>query len=195
MSHSFQDYTDAIFPEMMSHPALFSHYHPQKIAILGDKEDRILQEALKHSYILTIGHDNTRLADSRIQQLSNIETYDIIINANPMNLAKLNELYSQINKEGILIQQGDSPFQIAQLKKGISELHSAGFQELQYVHFPEPNSPLGWRMAFMAIKQGRFKRLREKVIFNKSFKTSYYNFDIHKAASVLPEFMRNQDIF
>ena len=44
----------------------------------------------------------------------------------------------------------------------------------------------------MATKRAAFKRVREKEIFNRPFTTRYYNYDVHKAALVLPEFMRSE---
>jgi hypothetical protein len=42
----------------------------------------------------------------------------------------------------------------------------------------------------MATKCPIFPRIREKDIYNKTFVTRYYNFDTHKAACVLPEFVK-----
>jgi len=52
--------------------------------------------------------------------------------------------------------------------------------------------PSGSRTAIMAIKTGTFKRIREKDIYNKPFATKFYNFDMHKAALALPEFVREE---
>src|SRR5579871_4654222 len=41
------------YHEMMAHPALFTHHHPQKIAIVGNYFG-ILEEVLKHPAVLEI---------------------------------------------------------------------------------------------------------------------------------------------
>jgi spermidine synthase len=42
----------------------------------------------------------------------------------------------------------------------------------------------------MARKGGEIAGFRERGAQSKAFKTRYYNVDIHRAALVLPEFMR-----
>ncbi|HEX2549258.1 MAG TPA: polyamine aminopropyltransferase, partial [Gammaproteobacteria bacterium] len=102
----------------------------------------------------------------------------------------LKNYYPLLQTNGILIQKSVSPFEIATLQHLIQDLKSVGFTECQILNFPQPSLDSGWRTAVMAMKQGVFKRLREKNIFNKTFKTHYYNFDVHQASLVLPEFMR-----
>lgn len=196
MSNVFE-HADIIFPEMMSHPALFIHHHPKKIAIFGDKDNRILAEVLKHPQAVEILHEHPKTKDPRILPKKNnyTELLDVIINAATADSKQLKHFFNRLNKEGILVQQGTSPFQLSQLKQITDQLQKAGFSDLQFLNFPQPDFASGWHTAIMALKQGVFKRLREKLIFNKPFKTLYYNFDIHKAASVLPEFMRKMDLF
>ena len=198
MSDALHEYTDIIFPEMMSHPALFIHPNPKKIAIFGDTDNRILLEVLKHHSLVEIQHEHPTISDPRIissTKKNQKDTFDVIINAANADNKMLAHFFKQLNTDGILIQASVSPFQIAQLKIAASQLQTIGFSDLQFLNFPQPDFASGWRTIILALKQGIFKRLREKVVFNKSFKTQYYNFDIHKAASALPEFMRHNDIF
>ena len=44
MTDDFKQRQQTIYQEMMSHPALFTHRHPQKIAIIG--EDNLLKPEL-----------------------------------------------------------------------------------------------------------------------------------------------------
>lgn len=44
----------------------------------------------------------------------------------------------------------------------------------------------------MARKGGDLSGFRERGALSKSFKTRYYNADIHKAALAMPEFMREE---
>jgi spermidine synthase len=170
--------TQIIFREMMSHPALFTHEAPKKIAILGDTDNHILQEVLKHPHIAEVCHQNLS------------HEVDIVINAEDSNIEALTKYYPFLKLNGILIQKSESPFDVNALQSLIENLKTIGFKEFQIMHFPQPSLPSGWGTAVMTMKHGVFKKVREKTIFNKSFKTHYYNFDIHQASLVLPEFMR-----
>lgn len=206
MPELFMEQAHSIFPEMMSHPVLFAHHHPKKVAIVGDEDHRILQEVLKHNHINEIHHaskhpseNNTRIithTDSDFSWTKQLEpNLDVIIHAAESSSPLLQIYFHLLNKDGILIQQSESPFQYDKLKSSMKLLQNTGFSDLQILSFPQPHFSSGWRSAIMAIKQGIFKRIREKMIFNKPFKTHYYNFDIHKAATVLPEFMRDDTLF
>lgn len=168
--------TQMIFREMMTHPAIFTHESPQKIAILGDADNQILQEVLKHPEIKEVYHNNV---STRVDILINAETH-----------AK-NKNYSELlHPNGIFIQKSHSPFEIPSIQKMMEDLKTMGFLEFQIITFPQPAIDTGLGTAIMAMKQGVFRRLREKNVFNKPFKTHYYNFDVHHASLALPEFMR-----
>lgn len=206
--------------EMLSHPALFAHAHPQKIAILGNGECGILKEVLKHSNIKEVWQIEkdqriTQLAekyfpmlcegnhDPRVHfhfgngadWLAQHEAYfDVLIVTPTTHLTT--ELFQQYIKalrdDGILLQQSTSPFQLETLKSTLQHIKAAGFHDIHCLTFTQPTLLSSWRSAFMAKKYGVFKRIREKDIFNKTFATRYYNLDVHKAALVLPEFMREE---
>jgi spermidine synthase len=76
-------------------------------------------------------------------------------------------------------------------KRLYQSLKDSGFDDLHVLHFPQPTQPLGSCTAILANRQGAFKRIREKDIFNKAFTTRYYNFDMHRAAMALPPFTRD----
>lgn len=201
MPDSRMEHVDIIFPEMMAHTALFTHICPKKIAIVGDQNQRILHEALKHKALTDIQslcrETSAAVHDQRVQchSLDDMftlkNTFDIIINTEDATNVLLENCFRLLSKDGILVQQSESPFDLLLLKELAECLQNTGFMHLQLFSFPEPHFSLGWRAAFMAIKQGMFRRVREKAIFEKSFKTYYYNYDIHKAATALPEFMRD----
>jgi len=177
---------DTIFREMMSHPVLFTHRDPKKIAIFGDKENQILYEVLKHPNILEIYHAFPKEKNSRIlNQLT--KEWDIVIDPDDPNDNHLQKYYALLSEEGILIQKSPPPFELNALQSLCHHLKHIGFREMQLVHFPQPS---GWGSAIMVTKKGVLKRPREKKIFNKPFKTLYYNFDTHQASLVLPEFMK-----
>jgi spermidine synthase len=179
-----------IFREMMSHPALFTHPHPKTIAILGDEEGDILQEVQKHLHVRVIHHKRLVAEQQEWITKSPPSSTDIVIQTLSTPSIHFKKIYECLHTDGILLQSGASPFELGELKNLCDALQSVGFHDLQLLHFPQPENPYGWLTAVMALKQGSFNRIREKNIFNKPFKTHYYNFDIHKAATVLPEFMR-----
>ncbi len=172
-----EERTQMIFREMMTHPAIFTHASPEHIAILGDPDSQILQEVLKHSEIKEVYHNTTS------------QKVDILINAG-IHTTNSKNYSTLLNPNGIFIQKSSSPFEISAIQLLMQDLKSMGFNEFQILTFPQPSVDTGLGSAIMAMKQGIFRRIREKNIFNKPFKTHYYNFDVHHAAMVLPEFMR-----
>lgn len=196
MKATLTDQQQAIYHEMMSHPALFTHPHPQKVAIIGDEQLGITQEVLKHPNVCevwkTVAHKN--INDPRIKLLALNDDknnfFDIIIIASELH-RNIN-YFSFLQNAGILLQPSTSPFDLAALKSHYDQLDSLGFYDIQVLNFPQPDRPTGWSSALMAVKQTAFKRVREKDIYNRLFTTRYYNFDVHKASLVLPEFMREQ---
>lgn len=207
MSEFFFRYDKIIFREMMSHPVLFSHQAPKKIAIIGDEDDSILHEVLKHASLHEVlhikkNHSFLQEYDKKVKfifdepnlWISKLvpNSYDIIISLVEPAGDYLRSYYTILNKKGILLQQSDSPFQINTLKTLAQNLQTAGFHDLKMIKFPQPSYLTGWRSALMAVKQGNFMRVKEKEIYNKLFKTEYYNFDMHHAATALPEFLRKE---
>jgi len=202
MTNSLSENTRSIYQEMMSHPALFSHAKPNRIALLSTEASGVEIEILKHPTVIELTHITPKTpssGDTRLRHYSGSvaqwleqaaeETFDIIIaeNLEKKNLAKL---YTLLDTSGILLQCGESPFAIQAIKEMQQALHHAGFTDAQTLNFPQPVFPTGWKTAWMAKKEGILRRVREKDIFNKSFTTHYYNLDVHKAALALPEFMR-----
>lgn len=202
MTETIEKNAELIFPEMMAHPVLFTHPNPKRIILSGENTHLILHEVLKHTNILEIHQienndqisNNKRVFNTEIRSLKT-HSMDIIINASNLNLNITKVFFDLLHKDGILIQQSVSPFDINRLKSLTLDLHQLGFSDIQLLSFPQPNYTLGWRSILMALKNGMFKRLREKLIFNKPFKTAYYNFDVHRAAIVLPEFIRDSNLF
>jgi spermidine synthase len=199
--------SNIIFHEMMSQPALFTHPHPKKIIIMGDEGSSILGEVLKHEHLIeiiflakkdfSVNNRNAKIKFYSVNSTDWIEqitphSIDIIINASLPSNELLKNFFSLLHTEGILIQQSTSPFEMTAVKALADQLRLAKFNDQSIFHFPQPNFSSGWRSAIMATKQTGFKRIREKAIFAKPFKTYYYNLDTHKASLVLPEFMREE---
>ena len=74
-----------------------------------------------------------------------------------------------------------------------SEMEKAGYNEIQTIQFPVATYPSGWWTATQARKGQKFGDFREQMARHKPFQTKYYNADVHKACSALPQFM--QDAF
>lgn len=209
------------YHEMMTHPALFTHPQPQKIAIIGNTSG-IAKEALKHKNIQeihcvdsnkhlqdainqyfphTLATDDTRVKHHTATShawLSECEPdqYDVIILSEQHDdflEADLSNCFKALKSDGILIQPcSASLLHLKTLKPFHQKIQQTKFTDWQMLNFPQPSHPSGWRVLMMTTKRPAFKRLREKDIFNRAFTTRYYNFDIHKAALVLPEFLREE---
>lgn len=207
------------YHEMMTHPALFTHAQPAKVAIIGSRFG-ILQEVLKHDSVQEIVcidtlpqlHEaiqqyfsaHTEPTDARVHHVAQnfkewiasteADTYDVIIQTDqPSDFLEENfkHYFRLLRPDGIFIQPCfTSLMQLHLLKPIYKNLQQAGFSDWQVLNFPQPSYASGWRTIMMATKRSMFRQVREKEIFNRSFTTRYYNFDIHKAALVLPEFAR-----
>jgi len=210
------------YHEMMAHPALFTHPHPQSIAIIGNCHG-ILLEVLKHSCVTQVHciNDNTQLEEAVSQYFPSLvqaksdprvqyhfidpqtwakaciaETIDIVIlgqHSDTCLREHYQYFYSALREDGILVQPCQSSFlHLHTLKPLFQNIQLAGFHDWQTLNFPQPSYPTGWRTTMMAMKRPTINRIREKDVFNRNFSTRYYNFDTHKAALALPEFMREE---
>lgn len=209
MTESLSHYEDCIRCEMLVHPVLFTHPQALDVAILGDETHALSVEISKHLNIQTIwqitpiGSKNTsQNQDSRIQTITQdmqttlntlaAESLDVLIipkTITPFSKALYTSYFQALKPNGILVQNAQSAFHLANLKALNDQMQEIGFRESQIYHFPQTTS---WSAAMMSVKQGFFKRAREKDIFNKPFSTRYYNYDVHKAAFVMPEWMREE---
>lgn len=197
---------------MMAHPALFTHPRPQIAAIIGN-DTGILSEIVKHTTIDRVdaiennGEINkvfsqyfpvlNTLRDPRVHQIKDAdiwlqqapaETYDIIVL--PLATDSLSTYFPLLRSNGILVQPCSSPWlNPLSIHSLFKTAQQTGFDDCQLFHFPQPSFPSGWRFGYMATKQSASRRIREKDIYNRPFKTRYYNFDMHKAALALPEFL------
>lgn len=90
----------------------------------------------------------------------------------------------------MVVAQSESPMFDKELISDIhSELNKAGFAEIQTIHFPQITYPSGWWSATMARRDQKFGDFREQSVIRKPFATKYYNADIHRACSALPQFL------
>ena len=100
------------------------------------------------------------------------------------------DCFNCLSDNGIVIQQSESALYHLHLMSEMRDaMRSAGFGHLQTLFFPQCIYPSGWWSATMASKSdiGGF---REQDAAAKSFETTYYNIDIHRAALAQPEFFK-----
>lgn len=193
--------------EMMAHPAIFTHPKPSTIAVL-DHETGILDEVLKHTTVRAVHWINknthhTQHHDKRVQHQPLATTqwlrqqpdiFDVIIQTEtPDHLANetFEPYFQALRNDGIFIQALALPYlRLNELNPVYHHLDQAGFKDWQLLTFPQPSYQHGMRVAVMASKAIVFKQISEKTIFNRDFVTQYYNYDTHKAALALPQYLR-----
>jgi len=100
------------------------------------------------------------------------------------------DCYNCLSEHGMLVQQSESALYHMKL---IGEMRNAmsnsGLSHLQTLFFPQCLYPSGWWSATIAGKTA-LSAFREQDCTNKTFDTTYYNVDIHKAAMAQPEFFK-----
>ncbi|MBD8527043.1 polyamine aminopropyltransferase [Pseudomarimonas arenosa] len=99
--------------------------------------------------------------------------------------------YKALRPGGILVQQSEPPLtQLALIKSMRQLMRQVGFAAVRTIPFPQPAYPTGWWSCTMARKGADLSGFRERGAYSKPFATRYYSADIHKAAMILPEFLR-----
>lgn len=100
------------------------------------------------------------------------------------------DCFNCLSEHGMIVQQSESPLYHMQLIGEMRDaMSSAGFEHLQTLFFPQAIYPSGWWSATIASKASLAK-FRELDSANKTFDTTYYNVDIHKASLAQPEFFK-----
>jgi spermidine synthase len=207
MSDLFTDQNNFILHEMLVHPPIFSHQHTADVTVLTGEQTGLAAEILKHDSVKSLNLITTSpvtIADERVRHFNGTNSQwleevaaasqDMIIV--PGDIAPTAAIYAGILKalrpDGFLVQQGESYFIPHYLSAVNLLLRKNGFADVRVLNIPQPGTVTGLGSVIMAIRSGHFKFLREKNIYNKTFTTRYYNFDVHKAAEVLPEFARHE---
>jgi spermidine synthase len=99
-----------------------------------------------------------------------------------------------LREGGIVVAQSESPLMDMDILVDLrTEMEKADYKEIQTIQFPVATYPSGWWTATLARKGQKFGDFREQMARHKPFQTKYYNADVHKACSALPQFM--QDAF
>ena len=99
-----------------------------------------------------------------------------------------------LKNNGLIVQQSESP--LAHLKSIIQPMHqcmqTAGFSQVQLMHFPIATYPTGWWTATLASKNSSIGFSRDVEARELAFSTQYYNHAIHRACFVTPEFIKKK---
>jgi spermidine synthase len=99
--------------------------------------------------------------------------------------------YHALGVNGMILQPCPSALlNIHGIKTILQTIQLAGFQDWQLLNFPQPSYPTGTRTILLATKDPKMPRIREKDIYNRRFTTRYYNYDTHRAALAMPEFVQ-----
>jgi spermidine synthase len=170
-----------------------------------DIDEQVTRMAEKYFPELCDANDDPRaelLFDDGIAYMRNLapESVDVVIvdSTDPVGPAEglFNEAFYQtcfkaLRPGGILVQQSEPPLTQMPLIKSMRQLmRQVGFSAVRTMPFPQPAYPTGWWSCTMARKGADLSGFRERGAHSKPFATRYYSADIHKAAMVLPEFMR-----
>ena len=98
-----------------------------------------------------------------------------------------------LRPHGLIVQQSESPLVHMNILKAMYRaIGTAGFADIQTLHFPQCIYPTGWWSATMACKDGAIDGFREQAVLNKPFATQYYNAAIHQASLAVPEFFARE---
>ena len=99
------------------------------------------------------------------------------------NRAFYQECFRVLRKDGLLIQQSESPILHQTLLCDIRKaMRSAGFQTLLTLPFPQVVYPSGWHSATLASKQNQDFTIRKDQAILKQCELQYYHFPLHEAA-------------
>jgi len=100
------------------------------------------------------------------------------------------DCFACLTENGMVVQQSESAlYHLKLIGEMRDAMSNAGLTHLQTLFFPQCLYPSGWWSATIAGK-GDLSKFREADSANKSFDTTYYNVDIHKAALAQPEFVK-----
>ena len=100
------------------------------------------------------------------------------------------DCYNCLSENGLLVQQSESAlYHLKLIGEMRSAMSNAGLSHLQTLFFPQCLYPSGWWSATIAGK-AELEKFREQDCTNKTFATTYYNADIHKASLAQPEFFK-----
>lgn len=99
------------------------------------------------------------------------------------NQAFYEQCYRVLRKDGILVQQSESPLLHQHITRDMRHaMNKAQFSDLFTITFPQCVYPSGWHSATMAAKSPVFSKFRKDEKMLQALNTQYYQFAIHTAA-------------
>jgi spermidine synthase len=171
--------------------------------------DELVVKAAKEYLPLTAGKlDDPRVTlyfqDGAEFICNTIENYDLIIvdSTDPIGPGEglfTNEFYQDcyraLTKEGILVNQCESPF----YEKNAKEMRRANakikqlFPIAEVYQYNMPTYPSGhWLFGFASKKYHPLNDFRPEIWQSFALKTKYYNPDVHRGSFMLPTYVREQ---
>lgn len=106
------------------------------------------------------------------------------------NVGFYKECLKCLNKDGLLIQQSESPLLHLDILSDMRQaMSAAGFEQLKTLFFPQCIYPSGWWSLTMAGKSA-IPAFREQAINPEALETDYYNAEIHLAALAEPQYFK-----
>ena len=133
-----------------------------------------------------------READTASLDLIIVDSTDPIGPAEGLfNRAFYEQCHRILHSGGLLVQQSESPlYHLKLLQEMHGAMRAAGFADTRAHYFPQPVYPSGWWSATIARKDGPLSGFRDDAARRKTFKTRYYNAEIHHSALAQPEFCK-----
>ena len=171
-----------------------------------DIDEQVTRMAEKHFPELCESNNDPRaniLFDDGIKWIKDCEpeSLDVIIidSTDPVGPAEglfavefYQDCFKALSPEGIVVQQSESPLYHSKsiIRKIHIDMAEAGATSSHTMPFPQVIYPSGWWSCTLASKGGDATSFRIEDAANKSFRTEYYNAEMHAAGLALPEFMR-----
>lgn len=171
-----------------------------------DIDEQVTRMAEKHFPELCESNDDPRaniLFDDGIQWIKDCEpeSLDVIIidSTDPVGPAEglfavdfYRDCFRALAQEGIVVQQSESPLYHSKtiIRNIHTDMAAVGASTSHTVSFPQVIYPSGWWSCTLASKGGDATSFRIEDSANKTFRTEYYNAEMHAAGLALPEFMR-----
>ncbi len=185
--------------EVLRHPEVES-------AVQVEIDERVTRLAEQYFPELCELNDDPRAAlifGDGIQWIKNAaaESLDVIIIDSTDPIGPAEGLFSQpfyedclhaLRPGGMIVQQSESPLLHLHILRAMhTALRAADYADVKTLQFPQMIYPSGWWSATIARKGEKIAGLREADVAKKPFETKYYNAEIHRAAFVLPTFLRD----
>ena len=174
--------------------------HPVEEVHLCEMDEEVINVSKKHFPNLASNLDNSKVKifyeDGSKFLKEKKKEYDVIIvdSTDPIGIGKTlfkkefyKDLYESLTDEGIVVTQSESMFYHQDIIKELFENNKQIFPILKYYFTNIPTYPSGTiGFSFCSKKYDPIKDMEDKKIEG----LKYYNPEIHKAAFVLPNFMK-----